>query len=180
MLDKIQSIQKILRSSLFVLFIFSFFSCLVLLSYQSFILRCQPNCAQKNLQGVYLHRPFTKADSLFELVLRNVDFQEADFREANLKSVFIRKSNFQGANLQNAVLHGADLAWSDFDNANLRHANLKLANLYGASLQNTDLRGANLENASLVDTILTGAKYDDETVWPHGFDLTDAKAIVVE
>jgi hypothetical protein len=90
-----------------------------LISYQAFILRCQPHCAQQNLQGIYLHRPFTKADSFFELVLRDVDFQGADLREANLKTVFIRNSNFQEANLENTILSGADLAWSDLDKVNL-------------------------------------------------------------
>lgn len=180
MMEKINSGHKVLRSTFLVVLIGVILFWVSLVSYQSFILRCQPQCAQVDLQGAYLHRPLTKADSFFELVLREVDFQGADFRGSDLRSVFIRKSNFQEANLENATLAGADLAWSGFNDANLRNANLNAANLYGASLRNADLRGADLRGAYLINTILSGAKYNELTLWPDDFDPVQVRAVLVE
>jgi len=49
--------------------------------------------------------------------------------------------------------------------ANLRDANLGRDNLGGA----TQLQGASLAGAQLERAALTGAEYDDSTIFPEGF-----------
>ena len=70
-------------------------------------------------------------------------------------SVLMRFTDLGLAILRDAVIVGANL-----QNANLYGANLRSAKLYEANLQD-----ANLENA---DT--SYAIYDENTIWPEGFD----------
>jgi hypothetical protein len=58
-----------------------------------------------------------------------------------------------------------NLQSADLSDALLRSANLKAANLNRANLQRADLRDADLRRASL-----KGARFDDKTRWPDGFD----------
>lgn len=77
-------------------------------------------------------------------------------RNANL-----RGANLVGANLQDAYLDGADLSHAYLCGANLSHAKL-----LGANLCKTALDGANLRYAGF-----SGAKYDQWTTWPAGFEV---------
>ena len=68
-------------------------------------------------------------------------------------------------NLSEAYLTGADLRWTK-----LNHADLTNADLSGANLRGADLSGAVLDEADLTDI-----KYNDETVFPGGFEPPDSK-----
>ncbi len=64
---------------------------------------------------------------------------------------------------------------------------LKKANLKGADLHKANLEGANLtdarleaEGGGLTDANLEGATYDENTVWPEGFDPKKAGATNVD
>jgi len=102
----------------------------------------------------------------------NLNFANADLRDARLLasdlsgSIFtganlagvrlfetiLIDSRFVGANLAGGVLVGADLTGVDFSGADLSGANLS-----GAILEGANLSGANLRNALLFEAVLTGA-----------------------
>ena len=67
-------------------------------------------------------------------------------------------SNVRGAYLVRADLSGADLSEADLYRANLRNANLSEARLRGADL---------------TDANLSGVVWNDETVFPEGFEILD-------
>ena len=77
-----------------------------------------------------------------------------------------------GASLGHANLQGARLS-----HANLQGAKLMRAKLQAADLMRAKLQGANLAHANLEEADLTLALYNDDTVWPDGFDSKAAGAI---
>ena len=109
-------------------------------------------------------------------------FEGADFSglcAPGLKST-LRVQNLRGANMYWAMLQGADLSGCNLEGADLRGANLRDALLVGTNLRNADLsrdnlggsaslQGANLADAILNRAKLSGAKYDDRTIFPRGF-----------
>ncbi len=84
--------------------------------------------------------------------------------------VHLRSADLVDANLHHANLHHAIL-----DGANLRFASLRFASLRFAHLSNADL-----SNADLVDALVRGARYNDKTTWPDGFDYEKAGAIHID
>jgi Pentapeptide repeats (8 copies) len=86
--------------------------------------------------------------------------------------------NFFKENLIGVDLSGKDLSGNNLIlvQANLRKANLSKANLSGvnlrfADLTECDLRGANLNGAELDQAIFSKIVYDDQTVFPDGFEI---------
>ncbi|MCL4203013.1 MAG: pentapeptide repeat-containing protein [Pirellulaceae bacterium] len=65
-----------------------------------------------------------------------VNWQEADLSNADLRGLTFRHSNFRDANLRSADLSGCDLKYSDFSGANLQDANLTNAQVGAAVLDN--------------------------------------------
>ena len=60
-----------------------------------------------------------------------------------------------------------------------------VSKLEGADLSGLDLSGADLFRARLIDAELSranlsGAKYDNDTKWPEGFDPVAAGAVFVD
>ncbi len=92
---------------------------------------------------------------LFELDLSNADFTGTQLSAATFKI----KINLSGANLQKADLVAAELKEANLTNADFAEANLCGADLAGAIIANT-----NFENAI----------YDDETIFPEGFEPKSA------
>ena len=111
---------------------------------------------------------------------------EADIEGGQLTDAILIDTDLEGANLKGATLEGAQLLRANLQSANLSGADLQSANLSGAYLQNADLRradleGANLSGARLQNTNLLhadlnfainfqGAKYNDDTQFPRGFN----------
>ena len=58
----------------------------------------------------------------------------------------------------------------DLSNADLSEATLTGAVLVGADLEGVNLEGANLTGAYLYAADLGGAKANQDTIWPEGFD----------
>jgi uncharacterized protein YjbI with pentapeptide repeats len=106
----------------------------------------------------------TKA-SLVRADLQYAKLIRADLQSAGLVLSDLRNTHLSCANLQGAFLGGADLGDADLGNANL---------------SGTDLEGTDLHNANLSDTNLAGAKYDQETKLPDGFNPEKAGMIRVE
>jgi hypothetical protein len=126
---------------------------------------------------------------------------DLDLRRADLRGLVLEGASFSGADLTGADLSAADLYWASFfmtdltganlRNADMRGADLKSAKLVGCDLTNanlgidnlggpTKLQGANLERAILDDTRLAGAKYDEATIFPTGFQPQKAGMIRVQ
>jgi uncharacterized protein YjbI with pentapeptide repeats len=118
--------------------------------------------------------------------------------ETDLRGAWLNFTDLTGANCERADLNGASLIKASLSGANLGAVNLSGVNLLGADLSGADLRGANLDGAQLLktqelvqaeqvdpvlrdmlaiqwdalsigDTNLSGAIYDEDTVWPAGF-----------
>ena len=58
-------------------------------------------------------------------------------------------------------------------NTNLKNAKFVQTNLKGADVRNSDLREVHLSGANFKDSI-----YNEQTIWPEGFDPKKAGAIV--
>jgi len=132
-------------------------------------------------------------------LLDKVDLSGADLHSSDLSGAWINFSTLVGANLKDANLSGASLIGTDLTGCDLSGSSLTGARLVGANLRGADLRGTDLSGAELVaipelvdrlkmddptlrnmseaqwselnlgNTALDGAKYDDHTRWPAGF-----------
>ncbi len=131
---------------------------------------------------------------LFGKNLANHNLTGANLAGANLDMANLRGAYLFGADLTSATLVGADLTeanfeWSmlkgaDLDNAVLRRAELTRANLAGADLCKADLTeanlcGANLKGAQIEAISLSGAVADRNTIWPDGFNPTEAGVAII-
>lgn len=96
-----------------------------------------------------------KGEAVKVAILRWVDLSGVDLRGVDLK----------GAILRWAILKGTDLRGTDLRGVNLRGGDLRGANMTEADLRRTDLRWADLRWVNL-----RGAKYNDKTLFPVGFD----------
>ncbi len=135
----------------------------------------------------YQERPFRGFDlrdmHLGGLKLRGANFVEANLGGANLTGTDLRQQTgtpeapgqpaipevrtlLQGANLCHAILTGANLQGSFLINANFTGADLTDARLQWANLNGADLSAATLPSDA---SYLEGIYYDDNTVWPEGF-----------
>jgi uncharacterized protein YjbI with pentapeptide repeats len=97
-----------------------------------------------------------------------------DLRGADLANRSLYEANLQGACLQEGRLVRTDLS-----GANLVDADLRGANLRDARLRRADLRGADLRDTDPTRAFLSGARYDDHTQWPEGFDPQAHGAVLV-
>lgn len=74
------------------------------------------------------------------------------------------------------IWRGADLQKADLTGADLSNADLRGAMLFAADLRGADFRGAKLidnRDAEAIphkETRMTGARYNQFTSWPDGFD----------
>jgi uncharacterized protein YjbI with pentapeptide repeats len=94
---------------------------------------------------------------------------------AHLECAVLMQARLTGANLRGAALAGASLAAAHLAGAHLDQADLVGADLTSACLVGADLRGANLAaacltRANLDGAALAGARYDQRTEWPTGFN----------
>jgi hypothetical protein len=84
-----------------------------------------------------------------------------DLAELTLAGAGLRGANLRGATLHGTILYNADLTDADLTGVNLRGADLRYATLTGADLRDADLYGA---------------KANQRTSWPSGFDWHAAGA----
>jgi len=116
-----------------------------------------------------IHADFDGAD-LHGANLAGADLRLADLRGANLSHAFLGVADLRGADLTDAVLGSANLSNADLDGANLGATDLRSANLGAADLSRANLGAADLSRANLSGADLSGARADDRTLWPVGFD----------
>jgi Pentapeptide repeats (8 copies) len=125
-----------------------------------------------------------RADQI-EVQLQGVDFEGAQLWSADLRWARLREANFFEADLHEADLEGADLqgaslVLAELYDARLQDAQLQGADLRSAELQDANLRGAQMQKANLERSRLRGARYNNKTVWPDGFDYEAAGAKLKE
>ncbi|MBW4564860.1 MAG: pentapeptide repeat-containing protein [Mojavia pulchra JT2-VF2] len=133
-------------------------------------------------------------NSLFNLVLDNVDLSGIKLKSANLNQASFRGSRFRSAgedgrwdtyddviadlsqvqmkqanltdaNLSRVLMNRSDLSRSTLNRANLSNTRLIGANLSSTQLVGADLRGAVLENASLTGADLGDAKLHEADLY---------------
>ena len=144
-----------------------------------------------NLKEAYLSFASLKDANLSDANLEGAELSEAHLEGANLESANLKKANLTAANLEMAYLFAANLEIAKLFAANLKEANLTVANLEGAnlfaanlkeadlsftSLKDANLSDANLEGANLKGADLHDATYNDQTIWPAGFNPEEAGA----
>lgn len=105
------------------------------------------------------------------------EFTLAYLRGAELSGAFLSGVDLFAANLVGASLRGADLGGANLGSADLSRADLTGANLTGTDLSDAILCGADLRDTRLQAVDLSGATYDDFTLWPSGFDPVEAGAV---
>jgi hypothetical protein len=115
-----------------------------------------------NLQGVKFGRV-----ELGAAVLRGANLGGADLSGASLLGADLRAAGLRFADLRGADLGAVDLRGATLIGADLRGATLIKVDLRGADLRLADLRGIDLADQQLD---LRGAKADQSTRWPEGFD----------
>ena len=94
---------------------------------------------------------------LDKAVLDHGQFQNTDFRHANLNDASLRCATFNGALLLNVKLKGADLAKADFRKARMANAQLTRANAENADMHEAILNDAHLPYAILKNCVFSGA-----------------------
>jgi uncharacterized protein YjbI with pentapeptide repeats len=144
-----------------------------------------------NLTGVNL-----EGVTLWNADLSETDFSRGSLAGSKLNGANLSTSSFYAANLNQAdlrlgYLDGASLLFCKCQGASFVHASLKKALLTradftGAFFGSTDLSGADIRGTNFTKAFwgspeqplrLTGAIYDDSTIWPDGFSADIARAL---
>jgi uncharacterized protein YjbI with pentapeptide repeats len=117
--------------------------------------------------------------------LTDHDLTGADLRGANVHSTKLADARLAGAKLQRLDFSRTDLRDAGFNGADLRKAILDgldfaSADLTRANLQGSSLRGADLHKARLSHADLSGARANQFTKWPRGFDPIAAGVHVIK
>ena len=124
-----------------------------------------------DLTGAYLDNAdltganLDNADLSGGLDLRYTDFSYASAHSADFSDAWLSEAHMNDADLSGADFSDAHLWGAALDNAVLRGANFSEARLVSADLRYADLSNAVLRGASFVN-----AFYNDQTVFPEGFD----------
>ncbi len=142
----------------------------------------------------------TYGNVLFSYENEFLDLSDLDLTGANLSGVVAEgficmDAKFVNANLEKADLYMMMACYSDFTNANLARSDLRGANCKGVIFQGTHLRnanlgkdnmdgtvrlqGANLANADIDGVIWQETEYDENTIFPNGFNPKDYGMIFV-
>jgi len=90
---------------------------------------------------------------------------ERDFQESNLESSHLSNVKLDGCDFSESNLFRANWA-----NCSLVGANFNGAVLWQASFSCCDLSGANLSNIGTINTSFDHSTYDENTIFPDGFD----------
>lgn len=161
------------------------------------------NLTEARLTRCDLARADLRYANLSGAELRDAILYGANFDGANLEQCELRNALYDSATvwpqgidctltgaigpaaqLRGAILSGIDLGRADLTEINLTradlsHAQLTGANLTQANLGGADLKGANLSQAELKGANLRETRYDEQTLWPVGFEPDARGAIFV-
>jgi uncharacterized protein YjbI with pentapeptide repeats len=135
-----------------------------------------------NLSGADLSRSILRRARLDGAIMTGATLNQAKLgipNPSDLTVQLIRNPQehwavLRNVDLRNASLLMADLSYADLTGAQLRKGLLFGTNLSNATLAGADLSGAYLTGADLGWTNMKDIVYDDKTVWPEGFDPSEA------
>jgi hypothetical protein len=85
---------------------------------------------------------------------------------------------FYASDLRGKTLTGLRLVNANLFGADLRGAIVGRVDMTRAELRHADLRGVDLSQANLSEALLYGARYDENTRWPFGFDPQQHGAVL--
>jgi hypothetical protein len=102
--------------------------------------------------------------------LTGADLEEADLSGAHLELAHLDRAELFYANLAYAHLEGAWLLYSHLEGVNLSGASLRGAGFLRTHLEGADLSNTHLEANTLDMAYLEGARGNEGTGWPDGFD----------
>lgn len=114
---------------------------------------------------------------VFEISHRQTGALLHSVAAASLAGSGLSRAALCNANLHDAQMRGVDLRWADLHLADLSGADLSSADLRAANFRGADLREADLREARLHQTDLRHSLYDENTLWPKGFDPTLAGCV---
>ena len=151
----------------------------------------------------FSNRPLVEANfsdaKLFLAKFNQANLTRANFQEADLTSASFNYAQCTGADFRDAIFKYASMQNGDFTGANFQQADLANISFQGSTLRGTNLRGArgigdvlkaDLREADLRGAVFTctlyymegcrlrGAKYDQNTRWPQGFDVQASGAVL--
>ncbi|NUT42175.1 MAG: pentapeptide repeat-containing protein [Thermoactinospora sp.] len=121
--------------------------------------------ASARLRDVDLHFSDLSESSLVGADLTRADLSGVRLAGAVLADAILYQADLRDAVLIGVIAEGADLRATDLSKADMRRANLR-----GARLDYSDLRGAELGGAVLTGASLRRVVFDENTVWPDGFE----------
>lgn len=107
-------------------------------------------------------------------LMRRSDFTGATLSQLDLASVNLTQARMPCARLINIDLAGADLSDALLSDTELHRVSLRGADLRGADLSWTRWSSVDLTDALLDGASLKGSVYDDDVIWPRGFDAIRA------
>lgn len=93
-----------------------------------------------------------KGDTLAGLMMRGVDWRNANLQGADMRGIDLRGSDLRGAMLAEADLTGAMLELVILQGVNFRAANLTGADFGSAVVRDADFLGATLPDGTLSDS----------------------------
>ena len=134
-----------------------------------------------------LNLDFSNADlrdaKLSRSILRDAKLSSAILIDTDLKYTNFDDADLSGADLSRAVMSNSYLSNAILSNANLSNAKLDFAILSGASLMSADLSNADLSNAYLIGTYLIGTDLSNTSLAGAsliGADLSNSRNLTSE
>src|SRR5262249_33962811 len=109
-------------------------------------------------------------DATVLLVVQQQTLAGVDLTGASLRRASLHGADLSGATLCKADLRGATLEDAVLSGDDLRGVILKDATLSGAALDGADFREADLRSILWEGADFSGARYDEHTQWPYGFN----------
>lgn len=96
------------------------------------------------------------------------------------KGQHLEAANYAYAKLEHSVFERAFLHEANFSKADLRDCNFRQAHLKDSNFSGADLSAANFEETDLEMARLEGAKYNQKTSFPAGFEPERHKMVNLE
>jgi uncharacterized protein YjbI with pentapeptide repeats len=110
--------------------------------------------------------------------LTQVDFRRAKLRKANFSNANLERTDFTQADLREAVFDHALFCFTGLENTDLRGADLSKAVFEYGDVKRWNSRDTDLPKIPWNDVFINGAKYNQQTKWPNGFDVCSARVIL--
>ena len=127
-----------------------------------------PNLRHADLQSTTWYQAYITNGKFHFANLAGSDLSFAIFSNAKMNDADLRQTTIESTDLYKAKLIRADFRNATFSNQ---------VNVFLAEMSNSDLRGADFGDTDLSATFLYGAKYDENTIFPSGFDPSTANMV---